>query len=712
MKRSLAILLLCCLTLGLCACGSGREASNETEASVPPEIWHGRLTGSYPLGMEGQITGLAATGDALFIGGNRDGQAALLRCPYTIEEDGSVLGGETALELPPSPEPLRLSCLSYSGGRCCALFSAGSGENGEAVSWLAGLYSPEGALESSFPLALPEGAAPKSIQITGEDELCLREAHRIGFYSLTGEKLWELEDEGLDFGPPLLLDGELLLTAGTGASGEAELYRPDRENRTLVKEKTEEPVLLSYSVCQSPDGQPLINDGESLAALDSKLRSTPLLDWYELAGEYGQSFRFVCRLGERDCLLVYKEDYYNLAGRRKQDSGELVALHLYSTSPSRSVRVAFCGRGETERAALLNMFRNFIPDYEVEPAVYGTEEAEKDRLLLDVNAGKLDLVLCDGYELEPRTGFADLYPFLDADEELSREDLPAWLLEALESRGELRQLWSRFCISTWEARGALAAEPGPLRLRDCQAVLDREGVETPLFDSYVTKDLLLSYLSQTVLAAAWDEAAGTYRLDRPAVREWLELCDRQPLKDPYDAYGNQNVDPALWHSESLLYEELGVNMDIGDKRDGEPEVPARRFFDGQDGGDDLSCLVCPSLSCVLIPEACPDRENAWGFLRQLLTEDFQLALYQRGGEGLPVNCGAFEALTASVCTPQYKERLARLLEDSPVLTWETKTVAGLLEEDMQPWFNGDKSLDQALAAAQGRIDIYMAERAE
>lgn len=63
MKRFLSILLLCCMAAGLAACGSGREAETGTaEASAPPEVWHGRLTGAYPLGVAGKITIKAKTG--------------------------------------------------------------------------------------------------------------------------------------------------------------------------------------------------------------------------------------------------------------------------------------------------------------------------------------------------------------------------------------------------------------------------------------------------------------------------------------------------------------------------------------------------------------------------------------------------------------------------------------------------------------------------
>ena len=113
----------------------------------------------------------------------------------------------------------------------------------------------------------------------------------------------------------------------------------------------------------------------------------------------------------------------------------------------------------------------------------------------------------------------------------------------------------------------------------------------------------------------------------------------------------------------------------------------------------------------MIPDACPDRENAWSFLRQLLSEDVQLALYKRGGLGLPVNHAAYEALVGAVSSPETRETLRWMEEHSPVCTYERRTLGQLLSGSLAPWLTRDKSLDEALSLAQSRIDIYVSEHA-
>lgn len=696
MKKFLSVLILLSLLLCLCACGK------ETAPESPPAeaVRHSVMKSSFPMGMDGQLLGVCAVGGGVFVGGMQDGAAKLLRLDYALDDDGVNLGNAKDLELPEHEGKREFIALSRGGDKVYALF-AFQGEEKKDKTYIVSVYASDGALESSHTLPVRENADIKSFLAAEDGTLCLRELHHLSLFSPNGESICLISDLDNDFAPPLLIDGDFVAQVRDGMSIESTLCRVDAENAALIPIKSEDMILLSCSRCQSVDNTALINDGSELYSVDKSAHLTELLNWYELSLDYGSDYRFICRLGENDLLLIPKDSY------------ELIAMHITSTVPTRTVRVAFCGSGESQIRVLENMFRHYATDYKVESQYYSSEDADVTRLQMELGSKDgIDILICDSYLIDPSTGFVDLYPLLDADEALSRDDFPSWMLKGITQHGRLNQIWGSFGIYTYRASGPLVKEPEPLKLKDCQAVLDENGVLSPLLDSYYTKDRVLSMFTDNIFASTYDEASGSYKLDTPYVRELLEFCDSRPLEDPYNVMdGNiDNIDLSLWYSEYVRYWPLGVNGPIADKDAPNGWEPCR-FFDGRNGGDNLSSLSCAPMSCYLIPETCPDAKSAWGFLHSLLTSEFQTAFYKAWCMGLPSNSQAFEQITSSVSTPEMQDQLNYMISHSPVHTYDSLQLNNILVSSIQPWFNGDATLEDALSNAQGRVNIFTAERA-
>lgn len=697
MKKFLSVLILLSLLLCLCACGEG------TPPESPPAeaVRHSVMKSSFPMGMDGQLLGVCAVDGGVFVGGMQDGAARLLRLDYALDDGGVNLGNAKALELPEHEGAREFIALSRGGDKVYALF-AFQVEDNKDKTYIVSVYASNGAPESSHTLPVRENADIKSFLAAEDGTLCLRELHHLSLFSPAGESLCLISDLDNDFAPPLLIDGEFVAQVRNGMSIESTLCRVDAENAALIPIKSEDMILLSCSRCQSVDDTALINDGSELYSVDKSAHLTELLNWYELSLDYGSDYRFICCLGENDLLLIPKDSY------------ELIAMHITSTVPTRTVRVAFCGDDKSKINVLENMFRHYTTDYKVESQYYSNEAADVTRLQMELGSKNgIDLLICDSYLIDPSTGFVDLYPLLDADDELSRDDFPRWMLEGIAQHGRLNQIWGSFGIYTYRASGPLVKEPEPLKLKDCQAVLDENGVLSPLLDSYYTKDSVLSMFADSIFAATYDEASGSYKLDTPYVRELLEFCDSRPLEDPYNIQdGNlDNIDSSLWYSEYVRCWPLGVYGSIADK-DSPYSLEPCRYFDGRNGGDNFSSLTCAPIGCYLIPKTCQDVENAWGFLRSLLTTEFQTAFYKARGTGLPSNSQAYEQIASSVCTPEMQEQLNYMISHSPVRTYDSLQLNNILVSSIQPWFNGDATLENALSNAQGRVNIFTAERAD
>ena len=317
----------------------------------------------------------------------------------------------------------------------------------------------------------------------------------------------------------------------------------------------------------------------------------------------------------REVLSLDGNTYLLVPGKAEtippENSGELVCLtREWTIDNRRTVNIAFYGRASGMLAALKAQYTQLSPDHRVECLDYGADEEGLARLLRDISTGEgIDLIVSDGYSIDTAVGFTDLYPFLDADPELSRESFVPGLLPGIERNGRLSEIWSGFSICTFVSDGALRDKPGALRLAECQAYLDTIGCTEPLFNGWMTKTELLRCMTPGIFAR------GTAELGSDGVRALLEMCSARPA----EVNTEETETPELTYTD-LQPDYLNRAMESG---------RALRLLDGSDGGDDFTSLVCDPRGCYMIPETCPDKENAWSFLRLLLMEGQQLKDFDR-----------------------------------------------------------------------------------
>lgn len=136
---------------------------------------------------------------------------------------------------------------------------------------------------------------------------------------------------------------------------------------------------------------------------------------------------------------------------------------------------------------------------------------------------------------------------------------------------------------------------------------------------------------------------------------------------------------------------------------------ALRLLDGRDGGDDFTSLVCDPRGCYMIPETCPDKENAWSFLRLLLMEGQQLKDFDRRRICYPSNAAALNAVLDSYELPELGQTVMGLVDGAPVYTQESAGMERIFIESMQPYLYGDSNMDTALDIARGKLEIFAAE---
>lgn len=659
--------------------------------------WQSEGRSFYPLGLNGSIYGLAASGNVVFVCGVEDERLALVAMDYEIAEGQCVFGGEREIKLPELADGARAVSLSYGAGRFYLLLAV-PGASGDVENYSVLTFAPDGAMSARLDLS-PSGGNAEHILPLDDGGFWLVGVHAISHFTAEGEALETYTDFNVDFEAPLNINGEVVFQVTDYGKNEPCLAVYDAENDRLAPAGTQGELSAPTAACQSMTGAALICAGDELVAVNGDYTASPVLNWREVYDAETQ-YRFVCQLDEGAFLLVPRDEdeiFYQMQGVEHGASGELLALRTaYAPDERREIRVAFYGRVTERLSVLETRYAHYSPTHRVECLDYGADEAGLARLMRDVaTGGGIDLVVCYGSAIDSHSGFVDLYPFVDADGELSREDFVPQVLAGAERRGELHEIWGGFNISTFVLTGAAAEMPAPLRLADCQAYLDSTGYDEPLFGDWMTKTTLLAWLTPELLKTA----EGGYDVDNDRVRALLALCKARPDELDYDS-------PYI--SQVLEYTDLQpdyLNRLI-------TSGAAFRLFDGGDGGESYTLLNCDYQSAYLIPEACADKQNAWSFLRLLLTEEHQLKDFDRRRVCYPSNVHALARVLESYSSDETEAVVRRLIESATLRTAEYDTASGIFAQSVMPYLNGDADADTVLSAAQGKLNIFAAERGD
>lgn len=693
----ICFLLLFTLCLTACSASSSYEVVEETLLEY---YWRAETERSYPLGLDASICGVAANEDTVFLCGNAHDRPVLAVMRCEIEDNKCKFSNLTTIDFPEFAEGSRAVALSYGAGRFYVLFSVS--DEGAEETQLVYIFTPDGTTEAILAVDLGKDT-PKSILVLNDGAFWVLGVHTICRYSAEGIETARYSDYDTDFAPALLIDGEAVFVTNDYENNCSYLNRFDETSGSLVSIKVESELKATTAICQSALGTPLISADGDMYAISDDYTVSHLFNWDEFF-DANTRYRYVWQLGEDAFLLVPRDEneiIYQMEGKEHGASAELICLtKSYVPDERQTVRIAFYGRVTELLGTLESRYAHRSPDYRVEILNYSADDEGLNRIMRDVSTtDKIDIVVSDGHSIDASAGFADLYPFIDADSVLSREDFLPQMLAGLENNGKLHEIWGGFSISALRAMGVLADKPAPLRLAECRDYLDTVGYTEPLFSDWVTKTTLLSWLTPGMLKSAYVSEGTGYKVDNDSIRDLLDMCAARPDEADFE---NSYISEVLEYTD--LQPDYLNNLIVSGK-------PVR-LFDGADGGDSFTSLVCDYQSGYMIPKTCADKERAWGYLRIMLTEQEQLNDFNKRRICYPANVAALERVLQSYNSPETESRVYALIENAAIRTPENIKAEEIFTQSVLPYLYGDADIDTALKLAQSKLNIYAAEQAQ
>lgn len=740
-SRLTAALLLCAVCLSLCACGGGKAA--EKDQAIPPAQEESPAQSAAP--PEPEATPIPTpsptpdTSAAFTVNAVSTERAAILPesayirsmvrlstglallwedgenyglgiAPYTLEADGKPSVNE--------PERIELA-LPYEDSICYGIVPAGvdgfvllvgNGRDTGSTALTATLYDAQGAAQSSMSIPDWRLSTVDSFCVSGSGQLIVAADNSVMAYGWGAEQGGEVPVGFNYVNLVSSIAGGVVITGHKDWKSSNYIFMDDGGGLQEIdmyalipeddKERMSVPGEAMYvPACQGFEGEYILNTGSRLCkAAPGEMLDEPFT-WgaSNEMGNIGSS----CLLAEKSLACIV--------------DGKLMLAYEHEVEKRESGRVRV---GVVEINAWGSIARRLADingadtPYTAEFTTYSNEEPELARFQADLMEGNFDLVVFHDELNTFNSNFDDLYPYLDADTELTRDSFLPGLLEGSSIQGQLKQLWNSAVICTVGAPAALVGDGKGLTVADCKSIVrESDKVQSVLYNRFGDEGQLrydtLQNLAYMAMAAFVDRNTGTCSFDSAEFIELLTLC------------GELRANPDSDSKDFLLYEQWlcsANSIEWLENRIGTPCVPV-----GWPNGDEgIHYYRLPNdftaSFTMSIPANSANKSGAWGIIKYILSEPQQRKLTRIDEDGLArgsmsVIHDVMESYNRQNFTDEQCELFFDLIERThSTLAYNDQSLRQIIMEVGQRYLAGDITAGDAARQIQSRISIYMAEQ--
>lgn len=372
---------------------------------------------------------------------------------------------------------------------------------------------------------------------------------------------------------------------------------------------------------------------------------------------------------------------------------------------------------EDERELIIK-FNNSQQKYQVEIHDYsiyetpGNFDAGFKLLTTEILAGKVpDIINTSNL---PITQYAasglleDLWPYIDNDPELRRDQLMTHVLECDEIGGKLYEIFDSFDIRTIIGAQAVVGDRMSWTLADLQTAKESASDGCEVFHPFYTKENVLREIMRFNQEKYVDWDSGKCDFDSEDFRNILEFCNSLPSSSGIDSVSHDEMYRAIKTRNQLLVPAIFYKVsDIKAVSDQIGEEISFVGYPTMDGS--IGSRFCGSFYRMAITTECVDKEGAWSLVRELLMPDTQTRLtrFYR----FPINKSAFENDVAKRdVTQEDYDRLMKLYQSIDMMYRPDSNLDTIVREVAGTYFAGDKSLDETVELIQRRVTLYVNEQ--
>lgn len=360
----------------------------------------------------------------------------------------------------------------------------------------------------------------------------------------------------------------------------------------------------------------------------------------------------------------------------------------------------------------------------------------------DILAGSVpDIIILD--EQMPINSYiqkgllADIYEFMENDEEINKEDYFQNVFDAYSVDGKLYSIVPSFMVWTVIGKSSeVGTEPG-WTMQEMKQLLASKPEGTSLFGETMTRDNLMYYATMLSLPEFINTETGQCNFESQGFKDLLEFLKSLPTEYEY-SYD----DPDFWTEQEMQFMNGKTLLQMTTIY----EVPSLIYAFGQFGTTDVTFKGFPSENGIgaainanyryAISAQSPNKEGAWEFMRYYYTDEYQENLYEmsinkeiwmekamkatekpywedENGEKQYYDYTTWLGGEEIILDPFTEEKVNEIFDyvSSVTQTYSyDQDLVDIINEEAASFFEGDKTVDEVAKIIQGRIQIYVDEQ--
>ena len=343
-------------------------------------------------------------------------------------------------------------------------------------------------------------------------------------------------------------------------------------------------------------------------------------------------------------------------------------------------------------------------------------EAGLTKLRTEMLAGNcpdiIDLSGMPAKQLAAKGVLADLYPLIDADPELSREDFFPNVLAIMENNGKLYSTISSFeIISAVGASSVVGTEPG-WTYTDLMNALAQMPEGCTVFSQGETRYDVLQMCLMLDMDRFVDWNTGEVSFDSQEFIDLLNFTKNFPADFDWENYewSEEDSDYARMRQgkQLLLYGDLYGFSSITDYENLFGGLDAFTFI-GFPTSEGVGSMLSAS-SGYGITEKCQNKEAAWEFVRMFMTEEYQSSNIW----SFPSNIHSYEKMREDAMTPSYvKDADGHILVDPETGERQRESKGGYWDEANQEWVEiysySREEIDKVESVIKNTTRVYLVD---
>ncbi len=424
---------------------------------------------------------------------------------------------------------------------------------------------------------------------------------------------------------------------------------------------------------------------------------------------------------------------YEYDGNVRLNSKTVTVLSENFSKAEKKTVTMYAITGNAKIREQINKFNKENSEYKVELTVFDNGEdliTARTRLNNEIIAGNIpDIMVIDTFtpvESYISKGlFVDIYPFMDNDDDINREDILPNVLKAFERDGKLYEAVPDFYVETIVGKTEIVGEEQNWDIDEFLGFCENNAEDPEkVFGTLYTGESIISQLTYSGYGNFVDNVSGECHFDSEEFIKLLEFCKELPAESDND-YG-EKYQNRFRCGNALL--DFGVMFNFRSLREYEEwyfggKVTAKGF--PLSGGG----LVIDASEIFAITSGAKEPQGAWEFVKTFYSEEYQDSFADVHSYSFPVRVSSLEkqaecflnsnsVVSMSIGGNSYEiganteKDNARIMD---IITSANKAAAydpnidAIVSEEAGAFFAGGRSAEETAEIIQNRVSTYLAE---